>query len=262
MSEAEEARGLGYPWCMQCPLRMPSPLDEFGEAELCPLEAVPGEIRFAPAGTLLIRDNEPVQAVYVLVTGWAQRYLSLPNGDQIIVQLCFPSDHIGYHAAFLGTSAHYSAAALTAITYRMLDLDRVASVFHSMPEVARKFALRLMRRERIADFRLLNLARRKADERLALLLVYAFARQHQLGLAKDHTFNLPLSQEQIGDLIGVHAIHVNRMMRNLRVRGLVTMHKKEVQILDIRALRRFACFCAASHEPGPKPSPSRRVRLA
>jgi CRP-like cAMP-binding protein len=195
------------------------------------------------AGSFLIRGGEPLSGVYLLCSGWAQRFLLLPNGDQVIVQLHLAGDLVGVGSALLGTAAHYNVAALTPVTVRVLDPERVSSIFSTSPELGRKLAATLARRERVVDFRLLNLGRRRTDERVAALILYIYARQQRLGLAHDHSFLLPLSQEQIGDIVGAHAIHINRVLRSLREAGLVTVQNREVRIGDLDRLRRFGCFC-------------------
>jgi CRP-like cAMP-binding protein len=244
MSGGGSARRVDEPWCGDCPFRDPLPSDAITKSDLVLIEKRPAELKTAPAGTLLIREHEQLSSMYLLTSGWAQRFIPLPDGQQVILQLFFPGDIIGYGAALLRIPPHYSAAALTAVTYHLIDPERVAAVFTTAPALARKFMIRLVRRQRVIDYRLLNLARRKVDERLATLLLYVFARQRRLGLLRDHAFNLPLSQHQIGDIVGANAIHVNRMLRQLRENGLVTLQRGEARIHDLAGLRRLGCFCA------------------
>jgi CRP/FNR family transcriptional regulator len=244
MSDVESVRNLDEPWCGHCPFREVRTIEPFTEAELELVEAKPSEVRTSPAGAMLIVEDKLPSYVYLLTTGWAQRYILLPNGQQVIVQLYFPGDVIGYDAALLAVRPHYSVTALTAVTCRVLDRKRLAEAFTTTPEVARKLSLRIANRDRLLDYRLLNLSRHRVDRRLATTLLYIFARLRRLGLLKDGAFSLPLSQQQIADIVGAHVIHINRVLRQLRETGLVTVQKGEVRIHDLDGLRRFGCFCA------------------
>jgi CRP-like cAMP-binding protein len=232
------------PWCRDCPFRDMLPAETFGKTELPLIEKQPAELKTAPAGKILIHAREKLTSIYLLESGWAQRVIVLPDGGQVILQLHFPGDVIGYGPAFLSTAPHYSATALTQVTYRLIDPARIVAAFDSTPELARKLIDRLLRRQRVMDFRLLNLARRKVDERLAALLLFAFARQRRLGLLRDHAFTLPLSQQQMGDIVGANPVHINRTLRRLRDRGMVSIRKGEARIHDLDGLRRFGCSCA------------------
>jgi CRP-like cAMP-binding protein len=197
---------------------------------------------------LLIREGEPESPVFVLATGWASRSKLMPDGRELILQLHLPGDIIGYTPALLHGRPHFSVQALTTVTYYPLDRERVAGLFATAPALARKLLLRLSRRQRTVEYWLLNLGRRRVEERLAWFLLDLFARLRRLGLVRDNTFRLPLSQRQIADAIGAHVVHLNRVLRQFREAGLVSMRGREVRLDDPVRFRRVGCFCAAGQD--------------
>ena len=44
--------------------------------------------------------------------------------------------------------------------------------------------------------------------------------------------NLPLTQPELGDVLGLSAVHVNRTIQDLRRHGLLTWDRNKVEILD------------------------------
>ena len=54
--------------------------------------------------------------------------------------------------------------------------------------------------------------------------------------------SMPLSQEGIGDVVGLSAPHVNRMLAELKSEGLIAMNRHEIRILDIAALQNLGEF--------------------
>jgi CRP-like cAMP-binding protein len=219
----------------------PTPLDP---EQLALLQYRPGELRSAPPETLLIREGETDSQVVTLVTGWAARSKVLPDGREIILQLHLPGDIIGYTPALVGDAPHFSVQALTPITYHVLDRKRVATVFDTAPALARELMLRLAHRQRVVEYWLMNLARRRVDQRLAWILLVLHAHLRRLGLVKDGAFRFPLSQQQIADVVGAHVIHVNRVLGQFRQDGLVRMQNRQLHIDDLDGLRRAACACA------------------
>jgi hypothetical protein len=51
---------------------------------------------------------------------------------------------------------------------------------------------------------------------------------------------LPLNQYLLADALGLTAIHVNRVLRQLRERGLVTFREGSVVFHDLAGLRNLA----------------------
>lgn len=243
MGQTESLVALDEPWCGTCPLRQLPSVDPVTKAELGDLQIGGSGPRSAPVGTQLIREGDLESQVYFLFTGWVARSHRLPDGRQLIIQLHLPGDIIGYGSALLGLPAHYSTEALTAISYEVIDREHFVTVFARAPDLARKLALRMARRIRADDYRLLSLGKRKVEERIASLLLSLYAHLSQLQLVKDQTFHFPLSQQHIADVVGTHPVHVNRVLRRLRDIGLVTVHARTVRIHDLDRLRRFGCYC-------------------
>jgi CRP-like cAMP-binding protein len=71
------------------------------------------------------------------------------------------------------------------------------------------------------------------------------ARLQTVGLAQDHSYKIPLTQELLGDALGLSIPHINRVLRRLREDGLVVVEDQRVTIQNIDALSELADF-----EPG------------
>ena len=89
---------------------------------------------------------------------------------------------------------------------------------------------------------LVSIGRRSALERTAHFFMELAERLSLIGKATETEFECPLSQFVIADALGLTAIHVNRVLRELRERGLLTVRKKTVQIQDLAGLRKLAGF--------------------
>ena len=69
-----------------------------------------------------------------------------------------------------------------------------------------------------------------------------YARLETVGLLRGKSFELPVTQSDIADTVGLSIVHVNRMIQELRASGLIIWDRKTVTVLDIDRLRKFADF--------------------
>jgi CRP-like cAMP-binding protein len=67
-------------------------------------------------------------------------------------------------------------------------------------------------------------------------------RLHLVGLATEAEFKCPLNQYVLADALGLTAIHVNRVLRQLRECNLLTVMRGKVTIHDLNGLRKLAGF--------------------
>jgi CRP-like cAMP-binding protein len=63
-----------------------------------------------------------------------------------------------------------------------------------------------------------------------------------IGLLSPTGFACPLNQYVLADALGLSAIHVNRVLRQLRERGLITVKAHQVIIHDLEGLRELAGY--------------------
>ncbi|HET9395878.1 MAG TPA: helix-turn-helix domain-containing protein, partial [Nitrospiraceae bacterium] len=81
-----------------------------------------------------------------------------------------------------------------------------------------------------------------AIERTAHFFLELSERLQLVGLATDREFDCPLNQYVLADTLGLSAIHVNRVLRQLRERKLMTLKDRKVTILDRTKLNALAGF--------------------
>jgi CRP-like cAMP-binding protein len=89
---------------------------------------------------------------------------------------------------------------------------------------------------------ILSVGRRTALARVAHLLCELYVRLEVVELAGGGRFPLALTQGDIADVLGLTAVHVNRMLKSLRDQQLLTFRGGEVVIHDWERLRLVAEF--------------------
>jgi hypothetical protein len=77
---------------------------------------------------------------------------------------------------------------------------------------------------------------------MAHFLCEMMMRLDAVGLVDANTFDLPLTQDELGDTIGISTVHVNRTLQKLRSRRLITFDRKRMVVLDPAALKACCGF--------------------
>lgn len=211
-----------------------SPEDRQALAEIT---TVPRSLK---AGVDLVSEGEQTGSVYVITEGWACRYKSTRGGGRQITGLAIPGDLCNLDS-FLLPQVNFGVRTLTAATVVALPRARVQELATERPGVARAFTRFAIMENAILSQWVLSLGRQSARARLAHLLCELSIRlggQHE----NQASFELPITQEQISDVIGMTAVHVNRMMQQLRSERLIAYEGRQFTILDKTALHRAGEF--------------------
>src|SRR3989440_3855834 len=85
-----------------------------------------------------------------------------------------------------------------------------------------------------------SIGRLDAQGRICVLLLDLYDRLRRHGLISRMTYNLPLTQEQIADHLGLTLVHVNRTLRRLREERIAIIDRQGVIIMDLDRLRKIA----------------------
>jgi CRP-like cAMP-binding protein len=72
---------------------------------------------------------------------------------------------------------------------------------------------------------------------MAHLLCELFLRFKAVGLANGNDFELPLTQAELADALGLSTVHVNRTIQELRGKNLIVLRGGSVTVSDWEALK-------------------------
>ena len=119
------------------------------------------------------------------------------------------------------------------------------------------------REERLFD-QIVRIGRLTAKERVLNLLLELYDRLDAIGLVKENTFRIPLTQEVFADALGLSVVHINRTMQQLRREGMVTVGRGAVTLHQRHKLASFACYQSEGqhgydHAPGQRAYPATSV---
>jgi CRP-like cAMP-binding protein len=197
--------------------------------------------RRAAAGEVLWQESADVDLFCVVKEGWAYSYRNLGNGSMQILKVYLPGDIIGMRdfgfARRLAGVAMINDGVISPFTHQQLF-----ELIGRSPALAASIIATVVRQQAMLTERLVYLGRYAAHERLAHFLYELYLRLKRIGAVTDNGFVMPLSQEQVGDALGLSAVHVSRTFSMLRDEGLVVRDRQHVVLPDPQALARLVEF--------------------
>ncbi|MFC6623176.1 Crp/Fnr family transcriptional regulator [Novosphingobium panipatense] len=205
----------------------------------------------------LAHKGEVQDKVYKLQEGWASRYCVLPDGRRQITALFLPGDYCEPQWLLSGKS-DLPIVALTPVKAQTVPLAGI----HAKPGDGVMKLLRgvLEAHDRQTSW-IVSLGRKSAIERVTDLLAELFQRMRSHKQIVENCCTMPLTQQDIADVVGLTPVHVNRVLGDLRSRGLVrfsgkTLHLPKPEALGIPSLSQ------AEAAPGRDPAADRRILAA
>lgn len=175
--------------------------------------------------------------VYFLEEGLVKVYLEERNKN-LILTLFTKNNLLGLSSMFDGNNKlPYSVATYTDSVVRMIDIE----IFRQLLKQNGEFAYRIISvlNDKTSQIygRFFSLTQKQLHGRLADILLCLATR-----IFKSRKFDLPLSRADLGDLTGMSTESVIRMMKEFKDDGLIDMHCKSVELLDIARLERISEF--------------------
>lgn len=205
------------------------------------VETICADTRMIAKGRDVVREGARPEHIYIMLNGWAARYKTLPDGLRQITAILLPGDLCDMGAAILQRTDH-SVIALTSVTIASVTRATLVEATRERPGLAQAFWWAGLVDEAVLRTWIVNLGRRDAYARIAHLLCELHERMKRVGLVRDGEFNLPLTQEELADALGLTSVHTNRTLQRLRTEGLVRLHSHMLTILDADRLGEAAGF--------------------
>jgi CRP-like cAMP-binding protein len=176
-----------------------------------------------------------------MLEGWACRYKILPSGTRQILAYLMPGDSCDLHVGLLAQMDH-SIQTITAATFATIDRQEMDHLLDQHPAIAKAIYVAQLVDEGTMRAWITSMGRRVSIERVAHLMCELYIRARNIGLTSEPSFALPLSQLLLADSLGMTAVHLNRVLRELRSRGAMTLNRGSLILNDLPKLVQIAGF--------------------
>ena len=192
-----------------------------------------------PARRLILHPKEWSDFVPIICSGWALSSVALPDGRRQIISFLLPGDIVSAGSLLAPTSGH-TVEAITDVTYRKFKREEVKQVLFGRSDLLEKLFSLWNESKMRADQLALDLGRRRADERIARLILRLTEKVAKRTLVRSQCFDFPLRQRHIADATGLTPVHVSKVLGELQRAGLIDISSRSLTILNAAELQRVA----------------------
>ncbi len=189
----------------------------------------------------VVREGDRPTRCFLLLEGFTCTFKVTESGKRQIMAFHIPGDISDLQSLHMETLDH---------TVGTITPCKVGFIAH---EALRDLCRRhdglndALWRETLIDaaiFRqwMIGLGRKDAFARLCHFLCEMVVRLRAVGLVEDHTCDLPITQTELGDALGLSTVHINRTMQAIRQAELISLTGNKLMVLDWQELKRAGEF--------------------
>lgn len=215
-----------------------APLDD---GDISALAAATAKSRSVPTRRDLIREGDRPGPVFVVLEGWACRYKILPTGTRQVLAYLMPGDSCDLHIGLLAEMDH-NIQTITPARIATIDRAEMDRIVDRHPRIAKALYIAQLIDEGTMRAWITSMGRRTSIERVAHLMCELYLRARNIGLTTETWLELPLSQLLLADSLGMTPVHLNRVLKKLRLSGAMTLTRGSLVIVDPLMLTEIAGF--------------------
>jgi CRP-like cAMP-binding protein len=215
--------------------------DPISAEEESTIRASVREVVRVPADRVFVREQQPVDVCTILVSGIAARRKDMRNGRRQFTELHVPGDFTDLHSFTLKYLDH-DIVTLTPCAFAVVPHERLAQTLERQQHLAWVYWFGTNLDAAIHREWEMSLGSRNAVSRMAHLFCELYVRLEIVGLVSGGSYELPLNQQELGEMLGITPVHANRTLQQLRREGSVEFANGVVTIKDLAALENIAEF--------------------
>lgn len=216
-------------------------ISDMNEDDIKAIKSMPIVVKQVPDHHYVVRDRERPSQCCLVIEGYAVRSKTTRQGRRQILSIHIPGDIPDVQSLHIEVMDH-DLITLTPAILGFIPHIAIREMHRTRPRVAEIFW-----RETLIDaamFRewIVNVGQRQAPSRMAHLVLELKRRLEVIGPVVSNMFQLPMTQDELGDALGLTAVHVNRTIKQLRDGGLMEFQRQTVKILNEPKLKELADF--------------------
>jgi CRP/FNR family transcriptional regulator/CRP/FNR family cyclic AMP-dependent transcriptional regulator len=196
---------------------------------------LPREFR---AGEAIFHQGDPGHVLYLVESGQVRIFVNGIDGHETSVVLYGrPGEIFGELAIIDGLPRSASAVAVMDTVVHTLSRERFREYMRRWPQLALNFMQTLTKKVRYSTHQVDSLASMAISQRLARKLL-ELGQNYGTAEAQGVRLNTALTQSDLASMIGATRESTNKILRQFRDDGLITLNNGQTIIIrDVEALR-------------------------
>jgi CRP-like cAMP-binding protein len=211
--------------------------DDVSEQEALILQGAISEIRKVTTDEVVVRANVQLTECNLLIQGFMCRYKDLANGERQISELHVPGDFVDLHSFTLKKLDH-SVLALVPCKIAVVPHERVLQITRDHSHLTRLLWFSTMLDAAIHREWVVSLGRRTAIARIVHLFCELHVRLSIVGMADATGYDLPLTQQDLAECMGMTGVHLNRTLGTLKADGIVSFQGRRGRASAVKVCSR------------------------
>ena len=185
-------------------------------------------------GEYIYRQGDSFKGIVAIKSGTAKLVSNDNQGNEHIINMLLPGELTGFDG--LNQNRHScSAIALEVMSYCELPAEKFDHLCQMVPGIARELFKHSSESINESQNQIIS-SKLAAEEKLALFLTNLSDRLKKRGFSS-LSFNIPLTRQEMGNLLGLTLETVSRMLKHLQNKGLITVQRKHIEINDLKSLK-------------------------
>jgi len=227
--------GDAHTFCTTCAFSNACVAAGYGKADMAELQCLIEHVGPFERGACVFRTGDAFRAIYAVRSGVVKTVLVDSEGQEQVLGFYLPGEVVGLNAIY---PEHYpcDAVALETTEFCRFSFPAMSELAARVPTV-QQHLFRLLSKE-LGTASLLA-GDHSADERMAAFLLDLGERFATRGFSPT-AFHLSMSRADIANYLRLAAETVSRVLGRFRTQGLVHIEGRDVELLDLDALRRLA----------------------
>lgn len=215
-------------------------------------------------GESVFHEGDPADGVHLVVSGHFAVRVTTPQGERATLNVLQPGDAVGELSLVDRTHVHHRSASVVALEDSE-TLALSAEMFHGLcdrhPSVRELMVVLLAARVRDLSVRLVEVTFVGLDQRLCRRLVELVEiYRTQRGGTGCGPVEIPLTQDELADLVGGTRPSVNQALQRLRRLGIIELARGRLLVRDPTRLRLEADRGDRPETRAARPPPDGRAR--
>ena len=214
--------------------------DALSDDEKATVESLIEDVAVFDAPETIISRGELCHRSTMLIEGFVLRVIT--SGERrFVVGVQVPGDFVDLHAFALKRLDH-DLVTVGKAKVGFTTHDRIKDVMSDNPHLARLLWFSTLLDAAIHREWIMKLEQLRASKRVAHVICEIWHRLDFVGLGGDGVVETPLIQQDLADMCGTTAIHMNRALSELRKEGLADFRRGRVTVPDRARLEKYATF--------------------
>jgi CRP-like cAMP-binding protein len=187
----------------------------------------------------IYRANEMIGDAHIICHGWAARISRLSDGRQQILSFLIPGDLVSATAPF-SEGLEFSVQTVTELRFSSVNRTNFVAALSRRPDLFDSLGGVFTAQQEEANQLIVNLGRRRADQRIARLILHLMERLAARGMVKDQSFSFPLNGKDLSNALGLAPAGVKRVLDGFHKNKLIELADGILKIVNLTEFQRLA----------------------